>query len=88
MLYIAFDETDDWAHDGRYDPVLDAYARIDDYLRELWTWLQSQPDYKGRTHLLVTTDHGRGTHHRGLADPRREGGGLAATPGSRSPRRG
>jgi hypothetical protein len=60
VLYIAFDETDDWAHDGRYDRVLDAYARIDDELRQLWAWLQEQPDYKGRTHLLITTDHGRG----------------------------
>jgi Type I phosphodiesterase / nucleotide pyrophosphatase len=60
MLYIAFDETDDWAHDGRYDLVLDAYARTDDYLRQLWAWVQSQPDYRGRTHLLITTDHGRG----------------------------
>ncbi len=60
VLYIAFDETDDWAHDGRYDRLLEAYARIDGYLRDLWTWLQSQPDYRGRTHLLITTDHGRG----------------------------
>jgi hypothetical protein len=60
VLYLAFDETDDWAHDGKYGRLLDAYARIDGYLRELWTWLQSQPDYKGRTHLLMTTDHGRG----------------------------
>jgi hypothetical protein len=60
MLYLAFDETDDWAHDGRYDRLLDAYARTDGYLRELWIWLQSQPDYRGRTHLLITTDHGRG----------------------------
>jgi hypothetical protein len=60
VLYLAFDETDDWAHDGRYERVLDTLARTDDYLRELWTWLQSQPDYRGRTHLLVTTDHGRG----------------------------
>ncbi len=60
VLYIAFDETDDWAHDGRYDRVLDAYARIDDELRQLWTWLQEQPEYRGRTHLLITTDHGRG----------------------------
>jgi hypothetical protein len=60
VLYIAFDETDDWAHDGRYDLVLDAYARIDDYLRQLWGWVQAQPDYRGRTHLLITTDHGRG----------------------------
>jgi hypothetical protein len=60
VLYIAFDETDDWAHDGRYDKVLESYVRIDGYLRELWTWLQAQPDYRGRTHLLITTDHGRG----------------------------
>ena len=60
VLYIAFDETDDWAHDGRYDKVLDTYVRTDGYLRELWTWLQAQPDYRGRTHMLITTDHGRG----------------------------
>jgi hypothetical protein len=60
VLYLAFDETDDWAHDGRYDRTLEAFARTDGYLRELWTWLQSQPDYRGRTHLLITTDHGRG----------------------------
>jgi hypothetical protein len=60
VLYLAVGETDDSAHEGRYDRVLDAYSRIDGYLRELWTWLEAQPDYRGRTHLLVTTDHGRG----------------------------
>ena len=59
VLYLAFDETDDWAHSGRYDRLLDALARTDGYLKELWTWLQSQPDYR-RTHILITTDHGRG----------------------------
>ena len=59
-LYLAFDETDDWAHDRRYDRLLESYSRIDRYLSELWTWLESQPDYKGRTHILLTTDHGRG----------------------------
>jgi hypothetical protein len=60
VLYVAFDETDDWAHDGRYDRLLESYARTDAYLEQLWTWLQSQPDYRGRTHVLITTDHGRG----------------------------
>jgi len=60
VLYIAFDETDDWAHDGRYDRLLEAYARTDGYLKELWNWLQNQADYRDRTHLLITTDHGRG----------------------------
>jgi hypothetical protein len=60
VLYLALDETDDWAHDGRYERVLDALSRTDAYLRELWTWLQAQPEYRGRTHMLITTDHGRG----------------------------
>jgi hypothetical protein len=60
VLYVAFNDTDDWAHDGYYDRVLDAYARIDGYLSELWTWVQSDPEYRGRTHLLITADHGRG----------------------------
>ena len=60
VVYLALGETDDWAHDGRYNRVLDTYARTDAYLRELWTWLQAHPEYRGRTHILITTDHGRG----------------------------
>lgn len=60
VLYLALGETDDWAHDARYDRVLEAYARTDRYLAELWHWVESQPDFKGRTHVLLTTDHGRG----------------------------
>jgi hypothetical protein len=60
VLYLALGETDDWAHDGRYDRVLEAFTRTDQYLKELWEWLQAQPEYRGRTHILVTTDHGRG----------------------------
>jgi len=58
----------------RYDLVLNAYARLDAYLKELWTWLQGQPGYRGRTHLLITTDHGRGhtpqdrRHHRSTVE--------------------
>jgi hypothetical protein len=64
VLFLAFNDTDSWAHEGRYDRLLDAYEATDARLRKLWTWLQSQPDYRGRTHLLITTDHGRG----GLAE--------------------
>jgi 2,3-bisphosphoglycerate-independent phosphoglycerate mutase len=60
VLFLALDETDDWAHDGKYDRVLEALARTDAQLQQLWTWVQNDPDYRGRTHLLVTVDHGRG----------------------------
>src|SRR5919204_6513403 len=60
VLYIALDETDDWAHDGRYDRVLDALHATDEYLRELWAFLQQESDYRDKTAVIITTDHGRG----------------------------
>jgi hypothetical protein len=64
VVYLALGETDDWAHDGRYDRVLETFARTDEILKTLWTWLASQDEYRGRTSVLITTDHGRG-HGRG-----------------------
>jgi arylsulfatase A-like enzyme len=51
---------DEWAHAGRYDLYLDATARADRFIQRFWDTLQSLPEYKDRTTLLVTTDHGRG----------------------------
>ena len=60
VLYLAFDETDDWAHLKRYDLVLDALHRSDAQLEQLWNWLQTDPQYRGKTTLVLTVDHGRG----------------------------
>ena len=59
-MYVAFDETDDWAHDGRYDLTLEALHRTDARIGELWARLQADPEYHDRTTLIVTVDHGRG----------------------------
>ena len=59
-LHIALNDTDEWAHDVRYDRVLQSLHTFDGYLRMLWTWLQAQDDYRDRTALVVTVDHGRG----------------------------
>jgi hypothetical protein len=60
VLFLAFDETDEWAHDGRYDRTLDAIQLFDESLERLWTTLQSLDFYREKTTLIVTTDHGRG----------------------------
>jgi hypothetical protein len=65
FLYLALGETDDWAHNRRYDRKLHASRLFDDALRQLWTTLQETDPYRGRTTLIVATDHGRG---RGLQD--------------------
>lgn len=60
VLYIAFDETDDFAHGGVYDQYLKSAHAEDAMIADLWTTLQSMPEYKNKTTLIVTCDHGRG----------------------------
>lgn len=60
LLYIAYGETDDFAHDGQYHQYLKAIRRTDGFIKELWQQLQSDPFYAGQTTLLISTDHGRG----------------------------
>jgi hypothetical protein len=61
ILMISFDETDDWAHAKRYDRVLDMIHTTDGFLSRLWTTIQSMPEYRDSTTLIVTSDHGRGS---------------------------
>lgn len=60
VLYVAFDETDDFAHAGMYDQYLGSAFAEDAMIRDLWNTVQSMPQYKGKTTLLITCDHGRG----------------------------
>ena len=60
VLYIAFDETDDFAHGGLYDQYLASAHAEDAMIADLWNTLQSISRYKDKTTLIVTCDHGRG----------------------------
>ncbi|HEU5218102.1 MAG TPA: hypothetical protein VFU23_05550 [Gemmatimonadales bacterium] len=61
VLYVMMGDTDEWAHERRYDLYLDAAHRGDQFLKVLWETVQRMPEYRGRTALLVATDHGRGS---------------------------
>jgi len=60
VLYIAMGETDAFAHDGLYDQYLGAAHAEDAMIADLWSILQSLPQYKNKTTLIITCDHGRG----------------------------
>ncbi len=74
FLYIAYGETDEWAHAGRYKDYLNAAHQVDGWIKQLWEYIQHDPVYKNKTALFITTDHGRGdkvkeewvTHGEGL----------------------
>ncbi len=60
ILYIAYGETDEWAHGHEYRSYLDAAQQVDTWIKEIWDFVQSDAQYKNKTTLLFTTDHGRG----------------------------
>ena len=60
LLFVGLGETDDWAHAGSYAEYLNAAHLGDGYLKDLWELLQSMPEYKDKTTLIVLPDHGRG----------------------------
>lgn len=61
VLFIGLGETDEWGHGRRYDLYLDAAHKADRFLADIWERVQKDPQYQGKTALIVTTDHGRGS---------------------------
>jgi len=76
---LGLDETDDLAHDGRYDLYLNAINNSDKYIQVLWQWIQSQPDYQNQTTMLITVDHGRGEGNPGWRNHGRKTSGSDQT---------
>ena len=60
VVYLSLGETDEFAHQGRYDLYLEQANQIDKMLADLWHWVQTTPGYTNNTTFLITTDHGRG----------------------------
>ena len=60
VLYIAYGETDEWAHAGKYRDYLNTAHQCDKWLQQIWNFIQTNAEYKNKTALLITVDHGRG----------------------------
>ena len=60
VLYIAYGETDEWAHSEKYRSYLDAAHQVDAWIREIWNFVQGDIKYRNKTTIFITVDHGRG----------------------------
>jgi hypothetical protein len=60
-LFVGYGETDNWAHSGRYDLVLESAHAFDHFVEQLWNAMQSDPAFHSHTTFVITTDHGRGS---------------------------
>jgi hypothetical protein len=61
LLFVGYGETDNWAHAGRYDLVLETAHQFDQFVQQLWETMQGLPEYRDQTTFIITTDHGRGS---------------------------
>ena len=66
LMLINFREPDYSGHANNWNAYLDGIRNTDEYLFQLWNWIQSMPGYSNKTTLFVTNDHGR--HIDGLKD--------------------
>ncbi len=60
IVLLGFGETDEFAHQGRYDLYLEQATNVDKMISELWYYVQTTPFYRNKTYFIITTDHGRG----------------------------
>ena len=60
VFYVGFGDTDEFAHDGKYDRYLNITNRTDGFIRSIVEYCESDPFYKGKTTYMMLCDHGRG----------------------------
>lgn len=60
VVYIDFGDTDEYAHDGKYENYLDDIHHLDEMIENLWNMMQRDKFYEGKTTFLIVPDHGRG----------------------------
>jgi hypothetical protein len=61
VLFVGYGETDNWAHQGRYDLVLDSAHRFDYFVKPAVGHHAGHAAIPRHTTFIITTDHGRGS---------------------------
>lgn len=59
LLWVSLGDTDEWAHRGDYRGYIDSLRYADSFVGELCAHLEGMQEYREKTVVLVTTDHGR-----------------------------
>jgi hypothetical protein len=59
LVLVNFREPDYSAHSGIWESYINGIQKTDEYIYQLWEFLQNDSSYKNTTTLFVTSDHGR-----------------------------
>lgn len=66
LMLINFAEVDKRGHANDWEGYIDAIQKSDEYIYQIWNYINSDIMYKDKTTLFVTNDHGR--HLDSIAD--------------------
>jgi arylsulfatase A-like enzyme len=66
LLFVNYKEPDASGHAANWQGYLNGIKACDDYVKQVWEFIQSDPMYKDKTALFITNDHGR--HLNGIND--------------------
>lgn len=66
LTLVNFKDPDFFGHQGDWANYLQAIRNTDQYVGQVWEFIQNDPHYKNKTTLIVTNDHGR--HLEGISN--------------------
>ncbi len=59
LTLVNFREPDYSAHSGSWEKYIAGIRNSDEYAYRIWSYIQENPYYRGKTTLFITNDHGR-----------------------------
>ena len=60
LVTLSMDDSDEYGHDRQWDNYIGSLKSYDQKIHELFLLLETMPEYKKETMVIITTDHGRG----------------------------
>lgn len=59
LVLLNFRDPDFTAHQGDWNGYLEGISKTDEYIQQIWDYIQNDPLYSDNTTLFITNDHGR-----------------------------
>lgn len=59
LVLINFMQPDAWGHQANWEKYLSSMKKTDEYIYEIFKFIQTNEHYRGKTTVFVTNDHGR-----------------------------
>lgn len=59
LVLINFKDPDSWGHSNNWSKYLESIEKTDDYINQILNFVKTNSNYKNKTTIFITNDHGR-----------------------------